>query len=305
MWNYIVLLLAITYCLCDDAERNEIILVDLASTAPTIGSRIIGGMDTTIERYPYAVQVLQSNQLSCGGSLITRLMVLSAAHCFVSNGQLLALRNFRIRCGTTRLNSGGTTRSISRVIPHERYNNPLRDNDVAVVVMNRRVTLGRSIAQAALPYQGQLVPNSAFVIHVGWGRTNPYIATPSTILQEVVVNKINNTVCRQRYALLEAQFNQPFPVTSSMICAGILDVGGRDACQGDSGGPLIYNGVVVGVTSWGYGCAQAYAPGVSARVSNYTNWILDTVQRNGAGNSNTSGIALLSTFICALCSLLA
>ncbi|CAB3389065.1 Hypothetical predicted protein [Cloeon dipterum] len=66
-------------------------------------------------------------------------------------------------------------------------------------------------------------------------------------------------------------------VPSDQICAGILE-GGIDSCQGDSGGPLFLagGGAVVGVASWGNGCANPFFPGVYTDVAQHLDWIRST-----------------------------
>lgn len=67
-------------------------------------------------------------------------------------------------------------------------------------------------------------------------------------------------------------------ISSGMICA-YATLPSRDACQGDSGGPLVANGYLIGIVSWGEGCANASYPGVYTRVSEYDDWISDKIER--------------------------
>lgn len=43
--------------------------------------------------------------------------------------------------------------------------------------------------------------------------------------------------------------------------------------KGDSGGPLTVNGKLIGLVSWGMGCASTEYPTVYTRVTEYVHWI--------------------------------
>ena len=94
-------------------------------------------------------------------------------------------------------------------------------------------------------------------------------------LQYVRVPAITNSQCNAAYG---------GGITSSMLCAGYPNVGGKDSCQGDSGGPYVCNDngnpVIAGVVSWGNGCAHADFPGVYARVTTVLNWIQSSMVCN-------------------------
>ncbi|XP_045507274.1 trypsin, alkaline C-like [Colias croceus] len=283
------------------AEDFKLRTVKLDTFPEETSVRIIGGSPTSIEKYPYTVQILYNRQLTCGGTLLTRRHVMSSAHCFVtSSGQLASASLFSVRVGSTYQSTGGSLHSVSQIRVHERYNNPLRDNDIAVMSLSSAVTLSASVALAFIPEQGATVPDSSNVVTVGWGRTSTVVEGSSAYLNEVTVRKVNLQTCASRYLMLQNISGDPYPVTNNMICAGLLDVGGKDACQGDSGGPLIYREVVVGVTSWGYDCAHPLFPGVSARVSSYTTWLNSTITGSGGTRNDASSSKLSVLFVISL-----
>jgi len=118
------------------------------------------------------------------------------------------------------------------------------------------------VSAIGLPAQGAGVATGAMANVAGWGATCEGCAGTAT-LRFVAVPIVSNAQCNTNYG---------GGITTAMLCAGFPQ-GGRDACQGDSGGPLTIGGTLVGVVSWGHGCARPNFPGVYARVPFFRNWI--------------------------------
>nr|ACI45414.1 trypsin-like serine proteinase T22 [Ostrinia nubilalis] len=254
------------------ASSLVLIFALFLAAAQSAPERIVGGTTTVIENYPSIVQVEFRTGIlwgqSCAANILNTRYVLSAAHCF--SGLFFSIRNRRIRAGTTNRNNGGTTISVDAVFNHPTWGSLDNDGDITVVRLSSALVYSDRIQQVAIVNQGWEAPDNSPVVHAGWGTISSG-GLASALLRHVEINTINRALCRARYA--------PRPrssITDNMICAGVLDVGGRDACQGDSGGPLYFQGILIGVVSWGRGCADAFYPGVSAAVSPYTNWILAT-----------------------------
>ncbi|XP_008061449.1 serine protease 33-like [Carlito syrichta] len=95
-------------------------------------------------------------------------------------------------------------------------------------------------------------------------------------LQGVRVPLLDSHTCERLYHVGTGVPQAERIVLPGNLCAGFLE-GRRDACQGDSGGPLtcVQSGrwVLVGVVSWGKGCALPNRPGVYTNVATYSPWI--------------------------------
>ena len=162
---------------------------------------------------------------------------------------------------------------ISRIILHPSYNPVTLVHDIALLKLVEPAKLGKGIGLVCLGDDTHKLPiNDVKRCYItGWGTLTSGGRQPNVLMQ-ASVPLVSKKQCLQGY---------PNKIDDSMLCAG-LDQGGVDACQGDSGGPLVceYGGrwFLEGVTSWGYGCAQALRYGVYAKVRYFNKWLADMMK---------------------------
>lgn len=232
---------------------------------PGIEGRIVGGNATTIDKIPYQVSFRRYNAHVCGGSIITPKHVITAAHCTMG-----IVRDFSVLAGsTTRTGEENQQiRDVPSLVRHPRYSWNSWDHDIAVAVVDTEFEFNKFVRAIKLPQFGVIPVEGAIVTVSGWGFTSANGGdTLPEVLQYVSKHIVGNAKCNASY------YGR---IKEGMVCA-VLVPGGKDACTGDSGGPLTLDGLLTGVVSWGWGCAQKGYPGVYTRVSHYVNWISETI----------------------------
>eukprot|EP00096_Caligus_rogercresseyi_P015666 TRINITY_DN8139_c0_g1_i1.p1 TRINITY_DN8139_c0_g1~~TRINITY_DN8139_c0_g1_i1.p1 ORF type:complete len:272 (+),score=22.11 TRINITY_DN8139_c0_g1_i1:37-816(+) len=220
--------------------------------------RIIGGDVVKPNSVPYIVSIqLRSGYHFCGGSIIDKNTILTAAHCCKN----FATNEVQVVGGEHDLGivSGDEqTRNVSRIKYHENYATKGTNNDICIMKLSDPFKFNKKLKAVRLPRRNQRFRGK--VVVSGWGVVNSD-GTLSDVLRAVKIKIMSYLKCNLLY--LNA-------LDKSMLCAG-----GRrkDSCQGDSGGPLTKKNKLVGIVSWGIGCAHPWWPGVYTKVSEFTDWI--------------------------------
>ncbi|NUS11569.1 MAG: serine protease [Streptomyces sp.] len=233
---------------------------------------VVGGVPTTTDDEPWVVALgsrqrfgtARSGQF-CGGVAVGPRTVVTAAHCFgreaLGVSDWHSLPDLRVVAGRTDLDgSDGQEVALADVWVNPDFDATTNAGDVAVITLSKELPGGAVIPMAQPSDTAPYAPGTQAQVY-GWGDTTGQGAySPS--LRTATVDVLADSVCEKAYP---GNADGTY-LRASMVCAGASS-GGKDACQGDSGGPLVADGRLIGLVSWGTGCAEAAYPGVYTRVS--------------------------------------
>ena len=216
----------------------------------------------------------------CGGIIITRWHVLTAAHCV----DHVSLSSMQVRVGDLQL---GRTEGAEQVygvanfLIHNEFGQGTNyANDIALLYLNVRhgvgIEFGRFVQPACLPEADTKYEPDTVCEVSGWGKTSDG-APVSETLRGASVPLVSDEFCTA------PEVHQDRFLSGRMFCAGLVR-GGPDSCGGDSGGPLVCRDpttnrfVTYGIVSSGdpKGCGKL--PGLYTKVSGFVSWLLERLE---------------------------
>ncbi|KAJ8674217.1 hypothetical protein QAD02_005479 [Eretmocerus hayati] len=245
---------------------------------------------------PDIVDAKGKREYGCGGSLITRWHVLTAAHCVTPEeiGPDRTLSLVRLGAWELKIDSDNDPVPyyiqhlhlgrrlqkyldvpINRVFAHPRFTGESTDyqDDIALLQLAYPVHFTQSVRPICLPFHGSAL---GILTVVGWGETET--GRRSEKLLQLKVETRDLLQCHYRYKELTGTNLNP-----NQICA--LGENDSDHCEGDSGGPLMEvdqwsPSQIYGIVSHRKGvCGGPGLPGIYTKVYNYLPWIADVLYR--------------------------
>lgn len=260
--------------------------------AKPINSKIVGGNLVPHGKHPWQVGIRLARGLlangsfsdyhHCGGTILSEHWVLSAAHCFTNKRKT----QVRIVVGdhnNEMLEHGEQKFHVEEMVLHKNFS--VYDYDIALLkvkkINGRGIVFNKFVQPACLPTATTPYVEGTMCEISGWGQTELEGSSRyPQVLKAIDVPLLDRATCKYLYNGTKAGI-----FSERMTCAGYL-AGGKDTCQGDSGGPLVckVQGVytLVGITSWGRGCAQPNAPGVYTLVQQFLPWIEENLREHSS-----------------------
>lgn len=252
-----------------------LLLISATNNASAAQAKVIGGQNADLGEWPWMAAVINSGQSAqtqyCGATLIEQSWVLTAAHCLVdSQGLVTPANEVELIINIRTLSQENSETADERIAAdeiyiHPGYNPASLTSDIALIRLAQDAqSTPITTADEALMTS---VTTDDLTTVTGWGIVDEAQGLSADTLQEVELPIVSQQDCQNYYGS---------GLPDDTICAGFED-GGKDSCQGDSGGPLMAfrnsNWHVVGIVSFGDGCADQGVPGVYTRVASYRGWI--------------------------------
>ncbi|XP_002745025.1 granzyme A [Callithrix jacchus] len=231
--------------------------------------KIVGGKEVTPHSRPYMVLLQLNKNNICGGALIEKDWVLTAAHCNLSKRSQVILGAHSI----AKKEPEKQIMLVKKAVSYPCYDSTTHKADLQLVQLMKKATINKYVTTLHLPKKGDDVKPGTMCQVAGWGKING-MSSRSDTLREVNITIIDRKICND-----PKHYNSNPVIGKNMVCAG-SHRGGKDTCHGDSGSPLLCGGVFRGVTSFGpMKCGDPQRPGVYILLSQkYLNWIIRTIK---------------------------
>ncbi|EZA56682.1 Chymotrypsin-1 [Ooceraea biroi] len=226
-------------------------------------THIVGGNDAFVGGDPYMVSLRQKNNHFCGGSIIAKRYILTAAHCLASLTDPNVLKDVTVNAGTNFLNKTGYAYAVEKVIIHTDFDMNFIRNDIGLLRLKRDITYNKVVQPISLANNDSVAVGELCFL-TGWGKLK-FLGKIPNKLQKLDLKVYSQAKCKLLWDVLDSQ-----------ICA--FSQYGQGACHGDSGSPLVANGVQIGLASFVQPCAVGY-PDVYTRVSTFKDWIVQHISK--------------------------
>ncbi|XP_053673533.1 chymotrypsin-2-like [Anopheles nili] len=231
------------------------------AAAKSRSPRIAGGMDANDGQFPFQVALINGGLVYCGGSIVNRRWVLTAAACIFGK----APADVDLFVGSADRLTGGQNVTAERFVLHPDFDEQTYANDIGLVRMAESLSFTSEQLQP-VTLATDFFETATDATVSGWGRFSIANNQLPTRLQFIRTDVIGTGECAD-------QFEEPYRgrISDRTICTDNQPEQG--VCLGDAGGPLVLDDVLVGVQSWSIPCGTGL-PDVYERVSHHRPWIL-------------------------------
>lgn len=278
--------------------------------------RIVNGVPATKEAHPYIVSIGVARGVErpwadrhiCGGTLISDRLVLTAAQCVYEYGSGVVAPTEILIGQPDQSGVLSSVRPVGMALSvriHPNYNFRTHADDAAVIELAQPLAGVKPLIPAGRGDE-VLERDGAEVITAGWGITQEGQDMLSEGLLEAKLEIVGPDQCGNSVPFLLGTHTVIGVGSSldaeSMLCAyGATSNDVADTCKGDAGGPLIAQAAagarLVGIVSWGWGCARQY-PGVYSRVTALQDWLeLQSNRQRPQTNVKVRGIKPANRFV--------